>query len=142
MIYIEYIKRNGKPIQFSSRPIEASSDSAAILKFNGDVGPLMEYPFRISGGNVEILGWHENRNMVFDYDIGDWVDVRGEQEIIATAAQDARHKRDGLLAGSDWSQLPDAPTDRAAWAAYRRALRDVTEQAGWPHDIEWPTPPM
>jgi len=35
-----------------------------------------------------------------------------------------RDARDGLLAASDWSQLPDAPVDKAAWATYRQALRD------------------
>jgi Phage tail assembly chaperone protein len=32
--------------------------------------------------------------------------------------------RDRLLAQSDWTQLPDAPVDRQAWADYRQALRD------------------
>lgn len=35
-----------------------------------------------------------------------------------------RHLRDRLLVESDWTQLPDAPVDRAAWAKYRQALRD------------------
>ena len=35
-----------------------------------------------------------------------------------------RHYRDRLLAESDWTQLPDAPVDKAAWADYRQALRD------------------
>jgi len=35
-----------------------------------------------------------------------------------------RIHRDRLLAESDWTQLPDAPVDRAAWAKYRQALRD------------------
>lgn len=35
-----------------------------------------------------------------------------------------RLHRDWLLAESDWTQLPDAPVDRVAWAAYRQALRD------------------
>lgn len=35
-----------------------------------------------------------------------------------------RNLRDRLLAESDWTQLPDAPVDRAAWAKYRQALRD------------------
>lgn len=32
--------------------------------------------------------------------------------------------RDTKLTASDWTQLPDAPVDREAWAAYRQALRD------------------
>jgi len=35
-----------------------------------------------------------------------------------------RSHRDRLLAESDWTQLPDAPVDRDAWADYRQALRD------------------
>ena len=35
-----------------------------------------------------------------------------------------RHHRDRLLAQSDWTQLPDAPVDRQAWADYRQVLRD------------------
>jgi len=35
-----------------------------------------------------------------------------------------RNHRNRLLAESDWTQLPDTPVDRAAWATYRQALRD------------------
>lgn len=35
-----------------------------------------------------------------------------------------RTQRDTLLAACDWTQTNDAPIDRAAWAAYRQALRD------------------
>jgi hypothetical protein len=35
-----------------------------------------------------------------------------------------RFQRDRLLVKSDWTQLPDAPVDRQAWATYRQALRD------------------
>jgi hypothetical protein len=48
---------------------------------------------------------------------------RGPDPAEALAA--LRRTRDALLAASDWSQLPDAPCDRGAWAAYRQALRDL-----------------
>jgi hypothetical protein len=35
-----------------------------------------------------------------------------------------RLERDRRLAASDWAMTPDAPTDKAAWAAYRQQLRD------------------
>lgn len=35
-----------------------------------------------------------------------------------------RLHRNRLLVESDWTQLPDAPVDRQAWADYRQALRD------------------
>lgn len=53
-----------------------------------------------------------------------------------------RAQRDALLAKSDWTQLPDVPLPaKAAWAEYRQALRDVTQQTD-PHNIIWPTPPQ
>jgi hypothetical protein len=39
-------------------------------------------------------------------------------------AERMRNHRDRLLKESDWTQLPDAPVDREAWATYRQALRD------------------
>ena len=53
-----------------------------------------------------------------------------------------RARRDTLLGQSDWTQLPDVPLPtKAAWADYRQALRDITQQAD-PHNIIWPTPPQ
>jgi hypothetical protein len=55
-----------------------------------------------------------------------------------------RSKRDALLAASDWTQLPDdalSDAQRAAWRAYRQALRDLPGHPGWPGAITWPAPP-
>lgn len=55
-----------------------------------------------------------------------------------------RSRRDEKLAESDWTQPPDSPLSaeqKAAWAAYRQALRDVPETAnadGW---VTWPAKP-
>jgi len=51
-----------------------------------------------------------------------------------------RAERNRLLVASDWTQLPDAPVDAAAWATYRQALRDVTTQAN-PFATVWPESP-
>ena len=55
-----------------------------------------------------------------------------------------RVARNALLAASDWSQFADAPlTDdqRAAWRAYRQALRDLPETTPDLAAIEWPVTP-
>ncbi len=64
-------------------------------------------------------------------------------EADARKAEDLRHERGLFLMRSDHTQLPDAPPaiDRAAWAAYRQALRDLPQQAGFPWQVTWPTPP-
>jgi len=56
-------------------------------------------------------------------------------------AAQARSQRDALLSGSDWTQVPDAPVNQAAWAEYRQALRDLPQQAGFPTEITWPQIP-
>jgi len=48
--------------------------------------------------------------------------------------------RDWLLFTSDWTQLPDAPCDAEAWAAYRQQLRDLPANPNWPN-VEFPDPP-
>ena len=51
-----------------------------------------------------------------------------------------RNQRDRLLADTDWMALSDnAMTPE--WASYRQALRDITEQAGFPYSMIWPTKP-
>lgn len=52
-----------------------------------------------------------------------------------------RARRNELLAQSDWTQLADSPADKAAWAQYRQALRDLTDQTGFPDNITWPDTP-
>lgn len=51
-----------------------------------------------------------------------------------------RTERNAKLAQSDWTQLPDASVDAAAWAVYRQALRDITTQND-PFNIQWPVLP-
>lgn len=39
-----------------------------------------------------------------------------------------RIERNAKLIASDWTQVADSPVDAAAWATYRQALRDITNQ--------------
>lgn len=65
-------------------------------------------------------------------------------EDIPMNAEEARAKRDKLLADTDWTQVLDAPIDsatREAYRVYRQALRDIPEQDGFPETITWPELP-
>jgi len=70
-----------------------------------------------------------------------------EQETAYKASKDAeqaksvRASRDEKLKDCDWTQVADAPVDKAVWATYRQALRDVTTQTGFPWTTVWPTKP-
>jgi len=56
-------------------------------------------------------------------------------------AASVRTERNDKLVASDWTQLSDSPVDKATWATYRQALRDITVQSGFPWTITWPTQP-
>ena len=74
---------------------------------------------------------------VFDYTTKQWVDPRTPE----TEWPLVRIRRNELLQQSDWTQLPDVPlATKEAWAEYRQALRDITDQPD-PFNIVWPTPP-
>ena len=70
-----------------------------------------------------------------------------EMDAEAIAAKDTeqakamREQRGEKLKDSDWTQVADAPVDKAVWATYRQALRDVTAQSGFPWTITWPDAP-
>lgn len=62
-----------------------------------------------------------------------------QDDIDAAESIKIREHRNFLLAESDWTQLPDAPVDRAAWTVYRQALRDIPQQHGFPKAVKWPS---
>jgi hypothetical protein len=59
---------------------------------------------------------------------------------LAQKTEQMRLERNRLLSACDWTQVPDAPVDKAAWAAYRQALRDITQHPDWPN-VDWPEAP-
>ena len=55
-----------------------------------------------------------------------------------------RKKRDYLLQQSDWTQGNDSPlstSKKTEWATYRKSLRDIPSQEGFPKNITWPNKP-
>ena len=70
-----------------------------------------------------------------------------EQEAAYKAQKDAeqatsvRTDRTKRLADSDWTQIADSTADKAAWATYRTALRNITKADGFPWTMVWPTQP-
>ncbi len=63
---------------------------------------------------------------------------------VASEADLAWERAKSLLRDSDWSMLPDVPmlaSEKDLWIVYRRALRDIRSQAGFPVGITWPVKP-
>lgn len=110
------------------------------------------YQYSVYGGVEEINGqWFTKWNLgpsFFDTeDAEGHVTTAAENEANYKAAKDAeqaksvRDSRNTKLTESDWTQIADSTADKAAWATYRQALRDITAQAGFPWTIDWPTQP-
>jgi hypothetical protein len=59
----------------------------------------------------------------------------------AEQAKSVRQSRSDKLAECDWTQVADSPVDKAVWATYRQALRDITTQDGFPWSVTWPDAP-
>ena len=110
--------------------------------FDADV--VLEYPkpdpgryqFVYRDGAQEIDGQWFTKWSIGDMD-DDAKNILNENEKFGIRAD-----RDKKLRESDWTQLADAPVDKAAWATYRQALRDVPAQAGFPWDVKWPEQPV
>lgn len=71
-----------------------------------------------------------------------------QAELDAEAAAMVRAQRDYLLQKEvdpivsnplRWADM--TAEQQAAWSAYRTALLDITLQAGFPHNVTWPTKP-
>ena len=52
-----------------------------------------------------------------------------------------RMMRNQFLLACDWTQVSDSTADKQMWGTYRQALRDITNQAGFPDRVQWPTQP-
>ncbi len=74
--------------------------------------------------------------------------VQDDVLVLASQSFDARIERDTILSTvvdpvvTNPLRWADLTTEKQAeWAAYRTALLNVPDQAGFPHDITWPTKP-
>ena len=65
---------------------------------------------------------------------------RDKNQIDDNYKKNIRIRRDNLLKESDWRAVSDR-TLEPEWKEYRQALRDITKQEGFPHDVEWPVDP-
>ena len=82
----------------------------------------------------------KNLESKVEADFDEWL-ARAKYQDEKKAEADVRAIRNDLLAESDAMMISDRPSDKEAWATYRQALRDITKQAGFPYDVEFPAKP-
>lgn len=109
------------------------------------VDPILEgaqpditpYQHLIRSGPEQINGLWFWSYTVADFDADVVAAVKARQWDAVRADRNAR------LSATDWTMLQDvpcSPEEKTAWATYRQALRDVTNQDD-PFAITWPTAP-
>jgi hypothetical protein len=126
-------------VSFPARPNDALLQEFGMFRVATDAQPLLS--------NTQVL---EEDPPVFSMEYQRWTQVWRVREMAAEEVQqrndnkasEIRTERNEKIANTDWTQLPDSPVDKAAWATYRQELRDVTAQSGFPWTIEWPTQPQ
>jgi hypothetical protein len=81
-----------------------------------------------------------SNNHRWDANTKRWVYVKTDDDV----AVEVRSQRDSLLTQTDWvvikSQEGGEPLSHE-WKTYRKALRDITSQKGFPRSVEWPVKP-
>ena len=83
----------------------------------------------------------ENGKWVLKFSVRNKTQAEKDEYGLLLSSQ-VRNKRNRMLSNSDWTQLADySGSDKADWATYRQALRDIPSQAGFPHTITWPSEP-
>lgn len=109
-----------------------SADERVLIAAIGDLG------WYVDCGLLTRMPPKPTPHHVFDYTTKQWVDPRTAE----TEWPLVRAERDRRLLACDWTQLPDVPlATKEAWATYRQALRDITNQPD-PFNIVWPQPPQ
>ena len=141
-----YQKANGGPT-WETTTTEVLEALGADVIFEGpQASGGTVYQTSVYGGIEQVDGkWYTKWNLgpsFFDTtDAEGNVTTAAQNEAAYKAAKDAeqaksiRNSRTQMLKDSDWTQIADSTADKAAWAIYRTALRDVPTQAGFPWTI-------
>ena len=131
-----------------------------------DSTPIMLYDTYMVCGNDQIVDLNKNTAEVFDnvnkpdgwagghftYIDGVWEDITSgiEKKRSDDVAIQIRTERNKRLADTDWRvtyEVEKASNDGlgitvpTVWTTYRQALRDITAQPGFPHNVTWPEEP-
>ena len=97
-------------------------------------------PYHVTSEDTESYGI-ELYNLLTTTQVGS-VAACPQSEIDEDAARSVRAERNAILLRYDWIANQDVTlTNQADWLTYRQHLRDIPEQAGFPHVIDWGTEP-
>lgn len=131
------VRRKYPQISFPRNFEEGDFAEYGVVKVHDVPQPSVDFDTeRLEEGTPNFDGtqWNQVWNLVP-------LTAEEQQQITENKASRIRAERNQRLTNCDWTQLADNTADTNAWAAYRQALRDLPAQAGFPHEITWPTEP-
>lgn len=105
-----------------------------------ELGPAHDYDIATQNCIANDLPVYENEKWVLHSTVVEKTEEEKTNYAIELTNM-IRHQRDTMLADSDWTQLLDSPLpegQKELWKVYRQALRDITDQDGFPLSVEWP----
>lgn len=129
-----YQKAHGGP-SWETTTTEILDNLGADVVFEGPQASPTRYQIAFADGVEQTGGKWYTKWSVAD------MDQEAKDALDTTQAASMRKQRDEKLAECDWTQVADSTVDKAAWATYRQALRDITTQEGFPWTITWPDAP-
>jgi hypothetical protein len=125
---------------FPATSFPTTGPDASFMEANSALGVTIWKPHDKATQKLITVNPYIEDNQVFTVEVTD----KSEEDIAADQLAEAsivRAKRNQLLTETDWTQVEDTSADKAAYAIYRQALRDITDQDGFPFDINWPELP-
>lgn len=116
--------------------IQVVPEGFLMIELQSD--PLTQY---VKNNLIKSIPPKPNFECSFDFTNEVWVPSFDEQ------SRAIRAQRKMLLLQSDWTDTLSAKNRLGQelydqWQTYRQALRDITDQPGYPFNIVWPTPPQ
>ena len=132
---IGQLKKDNPNTSFPKRPSDELLASCDVFPLTLTPRPEVDYTKNATEGTAVLTDGEWTQ-------VWDVTDATPEEIAQRTdnEGQSVRSQRDDLLQQTDWMALSDN-TMTPEWAAYRQSLRDVTDQAGFPWNITWPTKP-
>lgn len=139
---------NGVPAKYTLGQLRRDNPQTSFPKSIPDdlLASYDVYPYtRPSVPEYDNLAWRLIEDAFTQDAQGNWsLPYKLEALPLEDAQRNVRSRRDSLLAECDWVVIMH--TEKGTnipmeWEVYRQALRDITEQAGFPYEVTWPTKP-
>ena len=137
---IELVKIvDGTPIQYGTSEFRADNKYTTYGEHVSDAHLNAQDVYRVQSGVKpdEAVGFDVVEDGFPVLTEGVWLQ---NYTSVAKGANDARTLRNDLLTETDWCANSDVIMSDDM-TTYRQALRDITDQSGFPTNITWPTKP-